>query len=672
MSVKGRARPGTRLLIVLILAFVPLVLLEAFLLEQQARVQREGVVTERAALAAATAQAADTYVEGNIRALEALARTTPITTATPGDQLNAFLREIADENDAWITVGLSGADGLNISGLAAPAGSVNVSDRDYFQGALAGRPAVGSAILTRALNVASVIVAVPVVTSGGGRAVLSAALALEDVERELQAALPSGIELRVTDRRAQEFIAPGETLGTFPIVGDRPGVAAAMRGESGAGVFTVDGAEHVVAYAPAPTAAWAVVLRQPAATVFAAIDAQRQTSLLLTGLAIAAGLAIAVYLGRALAGTYSDIERARADVEAERRRLSDVVDELPVAVSLYDPAGRAILRNAAYFRLLGGKPPENLGDAIHYYQTRREDGTVIAAEDLPQQRALRGEVVRSEPLRLRHAATGEDVHVLVDAVPLMHAGGDQPIALVVIHDITGLRRTEQERTEFFEMASHEIKTPLTVLVGSVELARRFITRGRIEKLEEVLGRAEEGGRRLSDLVRDLLDLTRLDAGKLEIRYEAFDLVAAVKGVVDETRLGLETHELTFAGPSEVMVRADPRRIAQILQNLLDNAVRYSPEGGRIDARVSQVGPEAVVHVIDHGVGVPEEERAQLFQRFFRTSRTRAYGGTGLGLFISRRIAEAHGGRLWLERTGPDGSSFALALPALRRPDEREA
>jgi len=663
--VKGRARPGTRLLVALVLAFIPLVILEAFLLDEQARVQRAGVIAERAALAASTAHAADNYIEGNIRALQALARSAPITFATAGDQLNGFLREISDESAVWLTVALSGSDGLNISSLTTPPGTVNISDRDYFQSALAGRPAVGSAIFARALNVTSVVVAVPVGAQDSRRAVLSAALSLEEVERELLAALPAGIELSLADRRGQEFIGPGEITDTFPIVSDGPGVAAAMRGESGALVVTIDGTEQVVAYAPAPTAGWAVVLRQPAAAVFASIDAQRQTSLLLTGLAIAGGLAIAVYLGRALARTYSDIERARADVEAERHRLSEVVDELPVAVSLYDPEGRALLRNAAYFRLLGGKPPETLGEAIHYYQTRREDGTVISADQLPQRRALRGEVIRSEPLRLRHAETGEDVHVLVDAVPLAR-NGDKPIALVVIHDITGLRKTEQERTEFFEMASHEIRTPLTVLVGSVELALRFIRRGESDRLDEILSRADEGGRRLTDLVRDLLDLTRLDAGKLEIRRETMDLVAAVLAVVDETRLGLERHELGFSAPmGAVFVNADPRRIAQIVHNLLDNAVRYSPDGGLIDVSIRREGSDAIVRVADRGVGVPEEEQAHLFQRFFRTTRTSAFGGTGLGLFISRRIAEGHGGRLWLERSGPGGTTFALSLPVVR-------
>jgi signal transduction histidine kinase len=257
------------------------------------------------------------------------------------------------------------------------------------------------------------------------------------------------------------------------------------------------------------------------------------------------------------------------------------------------------------------------------------------------------------------------VHVLVDAVPLAR-NGDRPIALVVIHDITGLRKTERERTEFFEMASHEIKTPLTVLVGSVELALRFIRRGENDRLDEILSRADEGGRRLTDLVRDLLDLTRLDAGKLEIRRETMDLVAAVLAVVDETRLGLERHELGFAAPmGAVFVNADPRRIAQIVHNLLDNAVRYSPDGGLIDVSIKREGPDAIVRITDRGVGVPEEEQAHLFQRFYRTTRTRSFGGTGLGLFISRRIAEAHGGRLWLERSGPGGTTFALALPVVR-------
>ena len=157
---------------------------------------------------------------------------------------------------------------------------------------------------------------------------------------------------------------------------------------------------------------------------------------------------------------------------------------------------------------------------------------------------------------------------------------------------------------------------------------------------------------------------------LSLAVVTFDL-----GIAVATTISQHEHEdnprITFAPPDRVRVRGDPDRIAQILGNLLDNALKYSAPGSPIEVSLIVVDREALVRVRDHGLGVPADEGDRLFTPFFRTSRTQDLPGTGLGLHISRRLAEQHGGRVWLEKSSDEGSVFALALPIANSRAETE-
>ena len=680
MSRSGTTLRG-RLLLSIVIAFIPLLALEAYLLDAQGGALRQKVLDERHAAALSEAQVIDTFIEGKVRTLQALA-VAPVVRELSLPDVDRLLRAVTQSDPTWLTVALSGADGFNLSSLTTPLRSVNISDRDYFQGALAGKPTVGAALLARSTGQKTVVIAVPVDPVSGPRAVMSGALSLSNAEGQLRSALGPGVELVVVDRRGQQFIGPG--IGeTFPILAGRPAIDAALRGEQGAMVADVDGKSTLVGYASAALPGWGVILRESAAAAFAEIDRERGITFGLTGVATAAAVLLALVLGTRLERTYaaveaarSDLERSREDVTRERDRLQRVIDEMPLAVAIYDNSGRSLIRNATYGKIIGGAPPASLEEVRRSYDMRSDDGREIAGSDMPGQRALRGETVRAEQNVLRHGDTGEDVNILVDAVPLR----DGPLvtgALVVFQDITALKTVERERSAFFEMASHEIKTPLTALLGHVQLALRRVRDGRVERIEEALTRAEQGGRRLADLVRDLLDVSRLGEGRFEVQRERLELGALVTTVIDDVTAAATEHEIAFDRSGEMAwVEADGRRLFQVVQNLLDNAIRYSPGGGRIDVTLRSEGGEAVLRVADRGVGIPDEDRSRLFQRFFRSSRTQTFGGTGLGLFISRRIAEVHGGRLDLESTGPGGSVFVLALPLAqlepgsKRPSER--
>lgn len=238
--------------------------------------------------------------------------------------------------------------------------------------------------------------------------------------------------------------------------------------------------------------------------------------------------------------------------------------------------------------------------------------------------------------------------------------GIEAEAISLFPDIGGRASTNWAVSDFFGIAVHELRTPLMSISGQAQLAQRYIEKDP-KRVADALTKLLEQTKRMDKLIGDLLDYGRVGSGALSLEVVTFDL-----GVATAITIAMHEHEdaprITFTTPTRVRVQGDPDRIAQILGNLLDNAIKYSAPGSPIDVALTIVGAEAHLRVTDQGLGVPDAERGPLFAPFFRTTRTRDIPGTGLGLHISRRIAEQHRGRLWLESSSGVGSVFVLALP----------
>jgi signal transduction histidine kinase len=215
--------------------------------------------------------------------------------------------------------------------------------------------------------------------------------------------------------------------------------------------------------------------------------------------------------------------------------------------------------------------------------------------------------------------------------------------------------------EFFATTVHDLRSPLTSISGQVQLARRYISKEPARE-REALNLALAQVARMDRLLDELMDLTRIASGTVPLDRIVFDLRDAISEAIarheDEDAPRIASHL-----PEEpVALRGDRGRIDRIIDNLLDNATKYSPAGQPITVSLRVVGEEAQMRVEDHGVGIPADAQQQIFTPYFRSARTRAVPGTGLGLHISQRIAERHGGRLWLENSTEAGSTFCLALP----------
>ena len=384
------------------------------------------------------------------------------------------------------------------------------------------------------------------------------------------------------------------------------------------------------------------------------------------------------------------IERqVHAETEARLSLLQLILNELPSSVYLVQGHdARLVLANRATATVWRASWPagQSLNEFLQEHTIRIFDSNrqALGVEQLATLRAAqKGEAVFQHQEVIRHV-DGTSLPVLVNAVPLdgHHLGalpgngtsrfpeGPEPAAIVVLQDVTALKEAEYLNDEFISIAAHELRTPIAALQGFAQMLLVQNRRGRgvaladwqVESLEEI----EQATLRLVELAEDLLDVTRLQAGRLILHREPTDLVALVQRMVSRMHMTMQQHQVIAATTQDHLVaEIDPGRMEQVLTNLLSNAIKYSPEGGSIEILLCESEAQGIVlSVHDHGIGIPAQQQAAIFGRFMRADNARAcgIGGTGLGLYLSRELVALQGGRIWFESTEGQGSTFFVALP----------
>jgi PAS domain S-box-containing protein len=252
-----------------------------------------------------------------------------------------------------------------------------------------------------------------------------------------------------------------------------------------------------------------------------------------------------------------------------------------------------------------------------------------------------------------------------NSTPLTDAAGRICGCVIIVRDTTARHEIEELKDEMLSIASHDLRTPVTVIKSQAQLLRRAIRSGgaTLDYLNEGLGNIVVETQRLTRLLELLLDLSRIDAGRFEIERSSMDLTALAATAIAEVQSTTDRHALAVRASGPVSGFWDEARLQQVLTNLLTNAVKYSPRGGAIEVFIESAADDVTVCVKDQGIGLAKGESRHVFERFFRAKSTRRLEGSGLGLYICQSIVAAHGGRIWVESTGPDaGSSFCFSLP----------
>ncbi len=370
---------------------------------------------------------------------------------------------------------------------------------------------------------------------------------------------------------------------------------------------------------------------------------------------------------------YRDEQRARDNLET-------LISTSPVGVVVFDARlGVALSLNQEARRIVShlkmpGRSIEELLELITY---RRADGREIALDEIPLARTLNtGETVRLEEIVMQ-VPDGRSVTALINATPIYSEKGEIDSVVVTMQDMTPLEEMERLRAQFMGMVSHEMRTPLTSIKGSVDTLLDDAASLDPAEMREFHRVISEQTDRMRSLINDLRDAARIETGTLSVAPEPSDVAV----MVDEARsLFLSTgrrHGIRIEiAPGLPQVMTDKRRIVQVLSNLFSNAARFSDEESMIKVSAAQEGFQVAVSVTDEGRGIPAERLPHLFRRSYRINNKDGHGdheGSGLGLAICRGIVEAHGGRIWAESGGLGlGARFTFTLPVAEKEGSGES
>jgi len=266
------------------------------------------------------------------------------------------------------------------------------------------------------------------------------------------------------------------------------------------------------------------------------------------------------------------------------------------------------------------------------------------------------------------ALTGEPVHIenynqFTGAWYEIYAYSPEKGYFVsLVKNITERKKLDRAKDEFISLVSHELRTPLTIVLGSLKTALSPAIA--LEDARTLIDNAIEGGESMAIIIDNLLELSRSQAGRLELVQKTLDMQEVVEGVVAKVKPHFPAHLYTVAvGSSVLPITADPVRIERILYNLIENAAKYSPKGSEITTRVTKENSHLVISVTDHGTGMPPERLPELFEPFSRLVTHQEHTkGLGLGLVVCKRLVEAHRGRIWVESELGKGSTFYFTLP----------
>jgi PAS domain S-box-containing protein len=376
-------------------------------------------------------------------------------------------------------------------------------------------------------------------------------------------------------------------------------------------------------------------------------------------------------------GDITERKRAGEALWESEERLRTIMDNSPAIIFMKDVDGRYTFVNHRFEQLFHVQREHAVG---------KSDADIFPKEIAEALRANDLEVLQTgAPLEREEVVPQDDgQHTYISIkFPLYSSQGIPNVVCGISTDITARKQAEEQRTvllaeveralavrnQFLSIASHELKTPVTLLRGYSQILNRQAEKKNDTAALRPLQVIDRQIERMTRLIDDLLDVSRIESGAIEFQMAPFDLVEALREVIGEVGVYAPEFKLRVQdGVGELWLSGDRQRIQQVMTNLMTNAIKYASDRREADVRVERDGDQAVVSVTDYGIGIPQEQQSQVFERYFRGANASAnnYGGLGMGLYISRYIIRRHRGSISVESEQGKGSTFTFTLPLTGR------
>jgi two-component system phosphate regulon sensor histidine kinase PhoR len=371
-------------------------------------------------------------------------------------------------------------------------------------------------------------------------------------------------------------------------------------------------------------------------------------------------------LARALNAMAASLQEQMDEIRRNGMRLQSVLDNMPSGVVMIDREGRITLYNSSAERLLGSSAKERVGrpfaDFKQHYELQK-----LVREALDSREPLHEELTVYFP---------EERLLELNLVPMRTSEQEEPGLLIVLQDVTAIRRLERMRSEFVANVSHELKTPVAAVKGFAETLMAGAVNDP-ETAQSFLKIIHDESERLNRLIGDILELSKIESRRFVQQFSPVDLNAFLERTMEFMKAEAAKKNITLEWQADpgLFLEADEDRLGQILLNLLQNGINYTPEGGLVKVRAEYVDSDDPEHadgkvritVSDTGIGIPKKDLPRIFERFYRVdkARSRSSGGTGLGLSIVKHLVEMHHGSIRVESTVGVGSHFIIELPLLQ-------
>ena len=348
----------------------------------------------------------------------------------------------------------------------------------------------------------------------------------------------------------------------------------------------------------------------------------------------------------------------------EKKRLQTIIAQLPVGVMITDQEGRVVQTNKQLDRILGMTMSDGLvaGKDI-IMPTIYKDKRITPSQSPLALTLSTGKPITDKEYFIKRP-DGKHTHINVSASAIHNKRGKIIAAASIVSDITQQKELEARKDDFVNMASHELKTPVTSLKLYIDILAQWMQKYDDEKAKKTVKSIKNQTEKLQELISDLLDVSRLQTGKLNFNKEEFKLNELLRETVDDLQDTVKNKKINLEGKKVITVYGDKFRIYQVFTNLITNAAKYSPDRTDINVSIKSDAKKATVCVQDFGMGIAKQDQKKIFERLYQVTdpKEKTFSGLGMGLYISKEIIKRHRGSIWVESEKGKGSSFYFSLP----------